>query len=513
VKLAARAGSICVAASAALVVPSAPAAAAPDLITGKLNASGGYTVIALASNGRAKSVRTKGSFKLRPPAERVTLHLRAANGIYAGPITVGTDGKRAVVGVMAGAKLGQVDVHQGYATLAAKLPGKWLDKARTARAVNGVPIGASVFGRVKSKPPRGAPAGDRDLDGIPNPLDVDDDGDRILDNFDRSKPAHGAAANQEAFAGHQLGAGIEQTANADAAGLTVEQMDALLSSQGTLGIYAVTGDSVELDCGQPQSRADPLLGGLVYCSKNGTGRLGLFPGMGPPRAFPGCCDADSDGFGTIDGQHLLLHHGATTAQIGTGDVLIERVVTNGVETQYPAVLQYVAATVPALVSYSDGQGNSAAITYPVPQQGAGTRQNGLPVKAGPDGDIKLTLTFWRPQRRPIPPEPGEWTDIGRLIYQTDTEPSGRDCPQSAYSTTDPDLAAAPENEETGGLRDLAPDRPASPVNTIAYKLNLTRCLGADAATWEVGQTKYFNFQATTNNREDRTVQGISFKLQ
>ena len=67
---------------------SASAATKKKLITGKLSKPG-YTVIALASSGRAKTKRApKGTFKLRPPADQVTLHLRASDGTYAGPIVV-----------------------------------------------------------------------------------------------------------------------------------------------------------------------------------------------------------------------------------------------------------------------------------------------------------------------------------------------------------------------------------------------------------------------------------------
>ncbi len=78
-------------------------------ITGTLS-KGGYTVIALAKDGEAKTDRApKGNFKLRPPAKKVTLHLRAPDGTYAGPIVVATrkHGKRAIEGVYAGAKLGR----------------------------------------------------------------------------------------------------------------------------------------------------------------------------------------------------------------------------------------------------------------------------------------------------------------------------------------------------------------------------------------------------------------------
>jgi len=57
----------------------------------KSAAAPGYTLVGLAANGKATSVRAKGSFTLVLPARRVTLHLRAKSGVYAGPIVVGED--------------------------------------------------------------------------------------------------------------------------------------------------------------------------------------------------------------------------------------------------------------------------------------------------------------------------------------------------------------------------------------------------------------------------------------
>ena len=65
----------------ALGAPSLAGAAALKPITGKLNKRG-YTVIALAANGEARSVIAKGgSFRIVPPAARVTLQLRAPDGV------------------------------------------------------------------------------------------------------------------------------------------------------------------------------------------------------------------------------------------------------------------------------------------------------------------------------------------------------------------------------------------------------------------------------------------------
>ncbi len=380
---------LCMVASLALLLASVPASGRPRSITGKLSEPG-HTVIAVAANGEATSARAaRGTFRIAPPAKRVTLHLRAPDGVYAGPVVIRRDGARAIVGVRAGARLGRIRVRSGYARLARRLRRGWVDATRWARARRGVPIGAGVFGRVRSKPPRSFVSRDRDRDGIPNPLDIDDDGDLILDDFELSRTR--AARASEVFVDEEFGtfAGLDaqltQTVNANAAAPTTAQADALLSSGGALKIGFVRGDSVELDCGRAQSRADPSVGGLVYCSRRGTGRL-LLPGNVDPSAFPAfpdCCDPDGDGFGTLQPLQakttMVLLHGATTAQIGTGDLLIERVTTGGVETQLTTTVQYVFATVPALVSYSDGRGNAATISYPVAAGAPGTTpDNGSP---------------------------------------------------------------------------------------------------------------------------------------
>lgn len=86
-----RADALCLAVALVLLASSASAEAAKP-ITGELSKRG-YTVIALDARGSAKSVVAKrGRFKLRPPSGRVTLHLRAPNGTYAGPIVVRSAG-------------------------------------------------------------------------------------------------------------------------------------------------------------------------------------------------------------------------------------------------------------------------------------------------------------------------------------------------------------------------------------------------------------------------------------
>jgi hypothetical protein len=552
-----RIGALSVAASLALLAASVPAAAAPKPITGKLSRPG-YTVIALAANGKAKVVRaSRGRFRLRPPAKRVTLHLRAPSGSYAGPIVLGRKkkGKRAIVGVKAGARLGRVSVRRGYARVSKRLQRKWLDARRAARARRGAPIGARVFGRVRSKPPSDKEyvEGDGDFDGIPDQLDIDDDGDLVLDNLDRSTAARTAQEPPpppvpEVFTSLFLDLG--QTANANAlalAGLTEEQIDqriaAAVSSNGGRLSFSGFSASTELDCGGSRnpSPPPPWLGGLPYCTLGGTGTA---TSPASPE-FPECCDADNDGFGIVPPGVLVdipqtLVQG--TDQIKTGDQVIGHVATVGDVGKCPDALnpacvsitnvfQYVFATVPALVSYHDTAvpRNSATLSYPYP---AGAPVE-FPVAAGLDGQVRVTLTLWRPQRRPIgegenreacldDTPPCRWIDIGGLTYAVGMEGAGP-CVQSAYSEDDPTtlvveddpnltLPTGPRVGLLGGLgfTDLAPDRPASAANRLTYTVNLTSCT-ASSAPWSPGETRGVRLFAVPTQGGGFAQQIVQFK--
>lgn len=523
-------------------VAAGESAAAPKPISGKLSKPG-YTVIALAVNGKARTAQaTRGKFRLIPPARSVTLHLRTRNGAYAGPIVVGREkrGRRAIVGIRAGARLGKIKVRRGYARVLTRLRPDVRDASFQARARRGVPIGARVFGRVRSRPGRRSVPGDRDFDGIPDPLDIDDDGDLALDNLDRSTAARASQNPNEFNIFSNLGLPIPDTANASLPGSTDEQIDATLPRSGLLIMNILPGDSAELDCaGDPL--ADPPRPGLVYCSPGGTGSLHR-PGIQgfASQPFPGEpfgeFDPDGDGFGSLTptqglpASYFFLSHGATSDRIRTGQMLVQRVTTGGVESIFVSTLQYVFATVPALVSYSDTAGNSAIVSYPVANQHA----DAFSVAAGPDGNVVLTLTFWRPQRRPIPGEPGygvpgAWTDIGGLTYTAVVQeigdlgnPPGRRhigkaCPQGAFSSTDPlapasfQLPVDSGPDGAGGMTDQTPDRLADSGNTFTYTLNVSQCLASLGTSWKEHEGVDFSFNAMTST-PDNAGQGVTFVL-
>ena len=503
-----RVGASCATAVLALLVASAPAAGASKRITGKLSKPG-LTVIALSKSGRASLDRPKQrKFSVRARAEVVTLHLRAADGTYAGPIVVAKrdQGRRAIVGVAAGASLGVVKVNsaRGFAKVARRLPPRLLDTEWQARARRGRPLGhGRNFGRVKVKRTRDPAPGDRDSDGVPNQLDIDDDGDLILDKVDRGGRGRARAAqgtNDFGLATVFAPGLMHNWTNANAGTLTDAEIDETLARQGYL-IFELLAVGAELDCGGAPDPADPAgwIGGLSYCTRGGTG-FGFGPGG---SEFPECCDGDGDGFGTLpnnspdfpDPGHFFFSHGATTSEIGTGDVLVQRVG----ETPFVSLLPFVFATVPALISYDDGRGNSATIDYPIPSPSPGSppppgsRENPFPVEARPNGDVRVTMTFWRPQRRPIPPESGDWIDMGGLIYNAKTHFTAQpSCSQQAFSENDPNLA--PDSSlPDGGLIDLAADQPANPAHTFTLTLNLTECRRNHGASFDANEEITLSF--------------------
>jgi hypothetical protein len=588
----------------ALLSGPAGAAQAPQPISGKLSQPG-YTVIALDENGKAVTdLAENGSFELTPPATEVTLHVRAADGTYAGPVVLEESGNpvkrakkslgkatralrrakarlkkvrtraraakgrvaakqakkkvkkaqgrlkrakrtaktakktlrrarkrakgtKAILGVRAGAKLDRVTIDSaaGYATakLTTRQWKRWVDEKRGARAENGVPIGAGNFGLVSTTPPRNPPAGDSDSDGVPDPLDVDDDGDLVLDDYDRSTAtATGASPSRAATSqvgttfpdGSHLSVNTtldedsSHAANADGLS-TYEQIAASQAAQGQLEIfwYGIDPGSGELDCGQ-----------LIYCTLGGTGRYSPHPNT--YEAFPECCDSDGNGFGALtqsegfafggaDAGAMRLFPGVGGNQIGTGDVLILHGTVNGTPVESVKTIGFAFATAPVIASYDDGQGDATTFTLPLPPD-----LPPAPVRAGPNGDIVLNLKVWRPQRIRTAGDPGsgDWTDMGNLQYMTkvflpDAGPTqGVGCPQSTISTADPNLAPTATTPygpypDAGGFLDSFGDRSGDPANTFTYTVDLTSCLASQGITPAPGQEGYLGVLTVTNNQD------------
>jgi hypothetical protein len=203
---------------------------------------------------------------------------------------------------------------------------------------------------------------------------------------------------------------------------------------------------------------------------------------------------------------MSLFHGANQDQLRTGDVLILKGTANGALIESTASIGFVFSTMPALASYSDGQGDSASFRYPLSQECGGVPCP-LPVRAGPGGDVVVALSVWRPQRQRLADEPGEgeWMDVGNLTYAVEMGGVAYAgvCPQSSYSGLSADLGADPEFTKhagpptNGGYRffDLAGDRPANPANTFSFTLNLSDCLRATGRSLNAGEAQGIIFWA------------------
>lgn len=138
------------------LLAATPAHARRPAITGSLDRAG-YTLVALGPDESSRSVRVRGRFRLVPPASTVTLQLRDSSGALFGPVVIRGSGKRVVVGIRAGAKLGPIRILDHYATPTRKVKGKWLDLGLTAKAPRS--DGRAHRRKKKSGKSRRAPAG------------------------------------------------------------------------------------------------------------------------------------------------------------------------------------------------------------------------------------------------------------------------------------------------------------------------------------------------------------------
>ena len=228
----------------------------------------------------------------------MTLQLRAPDGTYAGPIVVAEKehGERAIVGIKAGAKLGRIEVNpaDGYAELATRLPAststssarpspsrepRW---APATSAESACPPAAAHRETVTSTGSRTrstsmTTATSSSTASIPSPGPPPS-------ALQRLHPAAWSAPSL-------LDLDLPDAVNANAPGLTEEQIEAALPSAGrlllgSLGIEtdATSDPPVELDCGDPDA-------GLIYCRRNGsTGTITSVsivpPGGGPATRSP-----------------------------------------------------------------------------------------------------------------------------------------------------------------------------------------------------------------------------------
>jgi hypothetical protein len=587
--------------SGLLAMLAASADARTSYLSGRLSVPG-YTVAVVGYNGKAVFSRRR-SFRVRAPDLKVTVQLVDTHGRYGGPVVFGGSASRAIVGVKAGTNLGAILVvpASGYAHVSHKLAASRLDTGRWAYAKRGVPIGnGHNFGLVTSATKGSAQGAGADPAhiGVPNEFNIALPGTRVLKALAPAKRTTARAKTKAPTDTKELRYGpmaavadvcppppnaappgctppqpgppspngptgptgpglaqtqlspwmaqmflpMDQTVNADVAGVTRAELDANLQANLNLVLLNIpSAGRVELNCN-----------GLSFCAKGGTGQARLealpnpdgVPGLTP---FPSSSLDAATGFGELigpdvptgllgghanGGHEFSLDPHATTAQIGSGDVITELVTDHGLTTQIPTTIGFVFSTVPAITAYTDSAANSANITYP-DTTALGTVDNPLKVAAGPNGDVVMTFTVLRPQRTGVPGagEPA-FMDIGNLGYMLDYVPApapgaspspgsseGPGCATASYSNPSSKLTIKGPGTGVGGigpttgqswLVDSAADQRASATNTISFSVDLTRCLAdKGTASFPVGQPVEFDLSANSQSSHDHVNQSFA----
>ena len=522
---------ICGAAAAAVAVATALPAQGANTITGTLSKSG-YTVVAVGTTGTSVSVKAKGKkFTLKAPSTS-TLHLVAPNGRYAGPIVVATKGKNAVLGVKKGANLGKITIKSSFAKTKKALAKKYQMTSRTAPVDGtGAPIGAAGFGLIAGATPKvvqskvlrvrpGAPdlaiAGqDADKDGLPNTIDIDANGNSVIDAVDPQAPKN---SGLRSFVNYF--ANLDTTTNFDADPNSTALIDERMKSLLEL-VFLDIPDGAELNCL-----------GLPWCSTGGTGEITPFGTPSAPGAktvaFPACCLDAATGWGKIyktsnsgtQNVEFRIWPRATSAAIKSGDTLIEMVPKgDGTWQEIPGTIGMVFNTVPAVKSWSDGIATTT-ISYPAAANAAGTQASPFPLPLGKN----VTLTFWRPQRAAIESagEPAGFMDIGGLNYDVQfmnmtpgkaTSPGMPQCGVDSISTSDPSAKSITRGA-AGAIVDLKADAAASPASTLSFTMDIAKCAAGRGMTLANGDTIQIGLEALSpaEGSNDHVVQNLYFKI-
>ena len=530
-------------------------------------ASGG-SLLAISSAGKA--VRTKLGSKpvsLNVPKATIsgtTLQLVSKSGTFLGPVVLASasGGKKAylTLGKGAGAKsslkLGTATVKKGYAALSKPLATKALLTSSYAVAVKGAPTGSGRLGLQQSSKKASAaqegggggggggngdgggnggnggniPSGtDPDRDGLLSNIDVDDNGNGILDNQDSTQRPISAGL----FATLSLRPGDAGT-NFNATGVTQAQIDANVSGENTFNfIFYFGGGDLPATTG-----AYVDCGALSYCnSDTGTAVLGGLSESSPdlPRGTlwrNWRVDGNRQGNGleriTNNGQNAWaagLQPRATTAQMAPGDLF--NVVFRGAsgDVLTPVALPSYPVTVPAIKIVTSG-GVATTILNGDPASPGSNDSSAVAVSAAGD----LEFEYWRPQRRGIAGT-GEaaLVDMGNLHYTISIgglrTADGTEVRVSReFSCNAAGQPVSPESPDGDfyGPADPTPDAPPNPANTRTYTTNLRSCLSGaisagylPAGTSLAGAKVNVGFTASGENRSggaDRATMLIALAL-
>jgi hypothetical protein len=513
---------------AALFVVAGSASAAN--VNGTLKAGKGYRVVLVQANGLAKKAtitKSSGAFTLRGATLRgATLHLVTADGSYFGPVVLKASRTKDYCTVKGSTalRLGTVTLKAGYALAGMAPRGRYDTRPPyTVTARSGKPLGAGKLGRVTTGAPAGyrGPGGDLDRDGVVGAFDIDDNGNLILDNVDRTgrgsdRPAarSGAVASTgrsvaalapgppppppdpefRIFSNFKLGNDVR--INVDIPGIS--DIDGLIARNLPTTVVLATsvlgGEAAKLDGLGNSYILEHSVDGVVYP------RIEL--------AWPDWSAATHTGSlldlvaGVNRHGDALLMPGALPGEIGSGDAFVETA-PDGVT--YPGVLNFVFNTAPALKSYQfDTDGTPTEMVYGA--DGVPANRSRITV---PSGAKSVTLTWWRPQRKAAAGEIGEWIDMGGLAYAADifgpakvSDAAGAAAQPGTHSANGAYLNAVangntiPTDGTEERIVDSAADAPANGANTMSFTLSFEKCY-SDWSSFGPGTLAEFDIAGST----------------
>jgi len=492
----------------AMFVAAAPATAAT--VSGTLTGGRGLHVVVVQSNGTSKKATItskKGTFKVvGVKLAGASIQLVGKNGTYFGPVLLGGSGKKVYATIKGSGNLalGTFKRKSGYAAARAPVGRYFTTVAYTVAAKNGKPIGAGKYGLVKVGNGKSTLKGyngqgrDADLDGIPGAFDIDDNGNLIIDNVDRTTRS-GRSLRQFSPAlrvsdicptpDQPQPAGCIPPSGAPSGGTTAtaaatefklfSNFKLTDATSINVSIPGITGIDALIDAAVPTTvtLATQVMGatsstldclGNTYCAPHGAYPLVNSAAASYTGAFLNLSK------GTTGDAQIMP--GAARTDIGSGNAFLQM---DGA-TSYPGILNFVFNTAPALKSYNVGAGEQT-LAYDASGVSASGMTPSTPITTTA-GATSITVTFWRPQRTALSSEAwfgsaNPWTDIGGLAYRADppNAPSGstkRSC-AGGYSGGSANGVAVTAG--TDGVVDPAIDAEASAANTISWTIDLATC--------------------------------------
>jgi hypothetical protein len=365
------------------------------------------------------------------------------------------------------------------------------------------------------------PGGDVDGDGIPNAIDVDDNGNLSLDQVDPNSqqtvtgnPWSDLIHDQSAGAFNAAFGGVTPTMVANKVGGTGQFGTWFFISQQMLqraaGGTTEPIDWARVDCVTLTYCGTVLPGGTSYSTNFSVGGelasafaadhggsmfidWSTFQGgaYGCSSGSDGSFTASAAGIASTDHQNGLVRfcrgsgsatetyfHGMIAPQTGAdtlttftpGDVYVVNFHVHGAATNstMAMTLPPYGATVAGLRSVN----------------GSAPASDG---SVGPDSSNHLTLSFNRPQRLSLPGESGDFQDEGGLHYGVvlGVEGSEYGCAPGRYVALSPLVPGAPGASSDRNLWPLtdtiATDAPVDPSSTLTFDVDLLGCFADLAA--------------------------------